>query len=341
MGAKQRYIWLDVLKIFACFFVIINHSHGLLFEISGYTQSTVTFDAIFFSICKIAVPLFVMTTGYLTLQKEISYKKTFLRIVRILVPLVLFSAHYYCYYNKENANIINFITKSVANPQNIALWYLYMLMGLYLVIPFITKIVMHSSQRDLSFFMLAFLIAPPALYLIAKEMDHTINSYIFSSFFHISVCYLVAGIYLSRLKLKFSLFITSIVLFVASEIPVIMGIINTFKTTGEMVYAFDNWSSLPVIVSSISFFYIIRYLFENISPKKKLSKFIQQVSATTFGIYLIHNLAINLLFELQFVKDIFQINSFVVLIVFQIVVFAICSVIIFILKKIPGVKWFL
>ena len=141
--------------------------------------------------------------------------------------------------------------------------------------------------------------------------------------------------------MKFSLFITSIVLFIASEVPVIMGIINTYKTTGEMVYAFDNWSSLPVIVSSISFFYIIRYLFENISPKKKLSKFIQQVSATTFGIYLIHNLAINLLFEIPFVQNIFQINSYVVIILFQIFVFALCSVIIFLLKKIPGIRWFL
>lgn len=282
-----------------------------------------------------------MTTGYLTLQKEISYKKAFLRMVRIFVPLLIISAYFYLRNNGGNGNILSFIAQSVANPQNASLWYLYMLFGLYLVIPFISKMVSNASKRDLAVFVLLFLIAPAAIQLLVKSMQHSVSSFWFSSFFPISVCYLVAGVYLSKLPLKRSLFILSVVLFLASEIPVIMSTINTYKTTGQIVYAYDAWTLLPVIVSSISFFYIIRFLLEKVNPEKRTSKVIREISATTFGVYIIHIIAINMLFGLPIVQSVFQLNSFVGLLVFQIAVFVLCSGVIFLLRKVPFIKWFL
>ena len=33
---KKRYCWADILKILACFLVIINHTGGYLLQYSGY-----------------------------------------------------------------------------------------------------------------------------------------------------------------------------------------------------------------------------------------------------------------------------------------------------------------
>lgn len=340
MSEKRRYIWLDIIKILACFFVIINHSHTRLFDAAGYSLGLVTFDAVFFSICKIAVPLFVMATGFLSLQKEVSFKKTLLRIVRILVPLILVSAYYYFRYT-YNGNFINFITTSVANPQNVALWYLYMLIGLYLVIPFITKMVLNSTQRELGLFTLIFLIIPPFLQLIVSRLGHSISSYAFSAFFPVAVGYLVAGVYLSRLPLKRSLFFAAIFLFIASEIPVILSIINTYNKTSQLVYAFDYWGSLPVVIASVSFFYIFRFLFEKIDGESRIARFIGGVSATTFGIYLIHIVAIITIYKLPVIQSMLTASPYLAMPVCQIIVFVFCSLIIFVLRKIPLIRWFL
>lgn len=340
MSEKRRYIWLDIIKIIACFFVIMNHSHNILFQTAGYNNGTVIFDAITFSICKVAVPLFVMTTGYLSLKKEISFKKTLLRIARILLPLIVASYYYYIM-NSTEGSIAGFIKSFIANPQETYLWYLYMLLGLYFVIPFITKIVLNSSRRELGLFVGLFLIAPSAINWIAGLLHYSINTNWFSSFFHISVCYLIAGVYFSKIPLKRSFLAVAIALLVASEAPVAISIIKSYKASGQMVYSYDSWSSLPVIIASISIFYILRYFFEEIKPQKRLSKFIQEVSATTFGIYLVHVLAINVLYDFSFIQSMFKLNAFFGLIVFQIIIFAACSLFIFILRKIPIVKWFL
>lgn len=341
MSEKKRYIWLDIIKILSCFLVIVNHSHGYLFQAADTNLATVTFDAVFFSICKIAVPLFVMTTGYLTLQKEVSYKKTFLRILRIFVPLVIVSTAFYWLYNGYKIDILDLFKKAIANPTHISLWYLYMLIGMYLVIPFIQKIVSNASVRDLSLFVLFFLILPTTIRFIAGFLDLNFNSFIFSSFFPESVCYLVAGVLLSKIPSKRSFLIVSIILYLASVIFVVLSIILAYKSNGQVTYSYDSWTSLPVIISSMTFFYIIRYAFENVKTDNTLSKIIQGLSATTFGVYIIHIFAINKLFYLPFMQKIIQLNAFIGILILQILIFVICSVFIFLIRKIPFVKIFL
>ena len=98
---KKRYIWLDILKIIACFCVIINHAGGYIFEYSGHNKCTVLFYSFFFSICKIGVPIFLMTTGYLLIKKDYKYKDACKSIIRILIPLLALS---FLTYYIEGAN---------------------------------------------------------------------------------------------------------------------------------------------------------------------------------------------------------------------------------------------
>ena len=81
MITKKEIIYLDILKIFACFMVIINHTNGLILE--NKTFANTTFYCIMFSICKVAVPLFLMITGALILNRNYSYKKVLKCIFRV------------------------------------------------------------------------------------------------------------------------------------------------------------------------------------------------------------------------------------------------------------------
>lgn len=85
---NKRSYYLDFLKIIACFLVIVNHAGGHILINSGYTKGATLFYSVCFSICKIAVPIFVMVTGALLLTKEQTYKSIGKRIFRILIPLI-------------------------------------------------------------------------------------------------------------------------------------------------------------------------------------------------------------------------------------------------------------
>ena len=74
-------------------------------------------------------------------------------------------------------------------------------------------------------------------------------------------------------------------------------------------YTLDSWNTFPVILMSISFFYIIRYLFENLSISPKMNNIIYKIASTTFGIYLIHTSLNHRLYRLNIIQSIFNYNS--------------------------------
>ena len=66
----KRNYWIDILKIIACFCVIVNHTGLVLLEYTNYKNIPVLVYSIMFSICKIGAPIFIMVTGYLLLRKK-------------------------------------------------------------------------------------------------------------------------------------------------------------------------------------------------------------------------------------------------------------------------------
>lgn len=70
----NRKVYLDFLRILACFLVIVNHTNSDIF-LNSSIGITWFVSITYFFICKIAVPLFVMISGAVLLGKKDSYKK--------------------------------------------------------------------------------------------------------------------------------------------------------------------------------------------------------------------------------------------------------------------------
>ena len=58
---ESKKIYIDILRIFACFMVIINHTHGFILDYKS--DINIIFYCILFSLCKIGVPIFLMITS--------------------------------------------------------------------------------------------------------------------------------------------------------------------------------------------------------------------------------------------------------------------------------------
>ena len=121
ISKENRYYWLDILKIIACFCVIVNHIGLFGLTEANCLPSAVLFYCLQFSLCKIGVPLFVMASGYLYLTSEKSnnftYKMVLKRIFRIVVPLVLMTLLFTIKENGlKNFNIFEFIINFINKP---------------------------------------------------------------------------------------------------------------------------------------------------------------------------------------------------------------------------------
>ena len=136
---KKRFLYLDILKVIAAIFVIYNHAH---FYIQSDNDIINFVNLYLFTICKVAVPLFIMTTGVLFLKRETSYKEIFTkRIPRVFIALIIVSM---CFslYKGHNPFWVFLLVFQGDNLEYIPYWcwYIYMLIGLYIMTPFLQRL---------------------------------------------------------------------------------------------------------------------------------------------------------------------------------------------------------
>ncbi len=331
---KKHISYIDFLRILACFLVIVNHSHGLVLNKGS---ENALFYTITYPLCKIAVPIFLMITGILVLDKEYDYKKVLKSIFKIFVPLVIISFLVYAKnIGLKNINLLDFTKGFIKEPYVIAFWYLYLLMGLYIVIPFIQKLIKNFDKKDYKYFLLFFLFIPSIISLLSAYFKFNLNEYFMLPFFGMAVSLLVAGNYLNKLENKKTFLIIAIIVFIVSYIGMFLSMYLPFINGGQISYKLDSWNSLPVILMAMSFLYIAKYTIKKESPK-----LIVTVSSTCFGIYLIHMIFNHRIYDLAIFQEIFKFSRVLGVLTLEITIFIICFIIVYILKKIPLIKKFL
>lgn len=338
-NVNNRIFWLDIIKILACIFVLTNHTIGYIFTYTNMNNYNTLYYAINFAICKLGVPLFIMTTGSLLLKKDISYKTITKKSIRIVIVLLLISIYIYLASNKvSDYNIIVFLKSFISNPLSFPLWYLYMLIGLYIVSPFVKKMTKNFSDKDYKIFIVLFLIIPSFLPILQNLIDVSFNNYFTYSFFPISIGYLVSGYYLSNIKLNKKTKNIFIILFILPIIYFILDMYLPFIFNKQISYSLDSWYFITNSLPAIALFYLVRYLFENKNINLYVEKIVNNISLVTFGIYLSHFLIVHRIYNLSIVQAVLSINVYLGIIFFQILTFILCGLATYILRKIPLVK---
>ncbi len=159
-NSLTRIPWLDVLRIAACFMVVFAHSGD--FFVARFDEDRTAFlsGVCWGSLMRACVPLFVMISGVLLLPVRTDmgtfYRR---RLGHILVPLLFWSLltplFYRAYGHAEGANAVYYIASFPLNFNYVTtpLWYLYMLAGLYLILPIVSAWVTQASRKDLKRFL--------------------------------------------------------------------------------------------------------------------------------------------------------------------------------------------
>ena len=319
--------WIDALRITACITVVFAHCCDPFVAHFDSNPDMFVTGVFCGSLTRPCVPLFVMITASLLLPaKAKSTYGTFCRkrVGRIIPPLVFWSIALpiltYIYFAHINpgtqnpqltvsdyttGNLINKILTPIFNFNfdTTPLWYLYMLIGLYLIIPIINSWLVQATRKEIKqlLYLWGATLFIPYIKMVAPLVGYKGNYgnmgllgecdwNTYGTFYYISgfIGYAILAYYLKTYPLQWSRKKMAIIctsMFVTGYAITSIGYIITNEYyPGNYAYLEILWyfTGINVFMMTFPVFVIIQRA--NAQPRPLLQRF----ASLTFGIYLCH-----------------------------------------------------
>mgnify|MGYP001863878113 CR=1 FL=1 len=140
IDSSNREIWLDVLKVISAFMVCLIHTVGSAYQTLQIGSSQ--WNAVLFlnALPRFAVPVFIMISGILLLNKEITHKKTVKNVKHALLLLVVWNITYIflqaILWEPREDILKQILSLPVQMGPSGHLWYSYFLVWLILIITY-------------------------------------------------------------------------------------------------------------------------------------------------------------------------------------------------------------
>lgn len=249
---KERKIGLDIIKSLATFFVVMVH-----FYLScGYYQFPIASNKMYIMTFvrwggMIAVPLFIMATGYFKSKKVVS-KAHYISILPIVITYIILCTFRMIVENKAYGQIhtVNSGIKSLLSYQSA--WYVGMYIGLMLLCPFLNKIWNSCSEKEHKVLVIS---------LAAITLMYPVTGYVFPSYFQFiyPVTYYFCGIYIKEYQPKISKVGLALLFIIATSVNTIITIVNSKGgpfAPGILAAVDNGQNSITIAVAAVSLFLI-------------------------------------------------------------------------------------
>lgn len=286
--------YIDYIKSFAILLVLLTHAHELA------VIKSVPMTSILYSIDRMGVPLFLMASGILMLDKakekglEI-FKSP--RLYQFILLLIIYSilTNAITYHLKNNYSWFNSFSFAFEfnnillygrTGSAVHLWYMFLFIPLYILSPYISKMVSSCSDRELLVFIaICVLLNQGATSYDALMGEATIINHFYKDMTGACLSFFIFGYWYCRKfntpkiqmnNVLFGCFLFILTIYIKFNLEVEQG-----KILGVL-----NWynSSISIAISSFGFFIVFYELTKNLKPSKAIT-FIAKFS---FGTYLIH-----------------------------------------------------
>jgi len=295
---KEKYFWVDVLRVFAIVSVVIVHvSADIITEWRSVSFGAWWAANLYDSLARGAVPMFVMISGALLLPQVESYRDFFRkRLQRILIPFVAWVAFYLlwqkCFY-EPSLGFPEAVRRAVSGEVHFHLWFLYLITGLYLVVPFLRVFTANATRQDLLYFLgLCFVIAS------LGPFWEGLDGFFFHTGLHLRIPVESAQGFVGYFLLGFALMKGSKPFWVpGAGLLWFAALLLCFLGSGWIVSHANKFPALfydnlapNVVLYAASFFVIVKETLPRFELRlnEAVKRSILSLSAASFGIYLIH-----------------------------------------------------
>lgn len=347
---SKRTVFLDYMRVIACFMVIMVHSCEFFF-IDGSDIGIRSMDdgywvSVFDSAFRCSVPLFVLISAYLlvpvTGSVRLFFKK---RLTRVVIPFAIWSVLYATlpyFWNSMTADeVADSLFRLTYNFNDASghMWFVYMLIGLYLFMPVISPWLQKAGKKGLEMFIALWFISSFFPYLRAYVGDIFgecyWNEYNMLWYFSGFLGYVVLAYYLHSYlnwsaKKRYILGAAAYIIGYAITGCIWYNRIPTAETLQQLELSW-RFCTPNVILESFGAFLLIETLFRNARSNRAVT----QISNLSYGIYLMH------IFVLGAVYTLFEgwFSTPVTIILVGIITFVICILVTKILSLLPKSKY--
>lgn len=260
------------------------------------------------SIVRIGLPVFFMLSGYYLLNRKSDslFKFYTKRISSILLPFIIYSLVHFYVMNYINGNwqgidVYLDMIFSGSTTLSIHFWFVYAMLGLYIISPAIKYITDKIPEQD----------TVKSIIIMVAVFYYSLYSYSasqsFSSYHHlipvqgldIWLLYFIVGGLLKRIIISKKTLYISLPIALTFHILMVYLSVNKFNFN---IYPYDSGVNMLLICS------ILLLIFSkiNLVTGSVTSLVIEKIAPLTYGIYLVHVFvfrALEKIFEIPFIVD--------------------------------------
>ncbi len=362
---KHDLTWVDYLRVIACFLVVLAHCCDAY--VSASSAESFMAGSIWGTFYRPSVPLFIMITGVLLMPTSMRIAEFYSRrLKRVLIPFAFWSilSPFLFYILVSSVTMLNptinpdhhTITAVLNNVwlwifsfnySTIPYWYVYMMVGVYLIIPIISVWVKQATQQELKMVLKLWFFTTFIQYIeiILPFIGYQGNYGSFGIFGNCSwniyttfqyvggfIGYVLLAHYLVKYPVQWSmkktvaLCILGWVVGYAISFGGFHYVRNTYPDNFNMLEIPWSYTSFNVVIMTVPIFLLIQKM--NLRPCALITK----LAEYSYGIFLIHFVIVHACYE--FVSRVIIIPPFFQLFVVVLVSFPISALIIAGLRQI-------
>ena len=349
---EARDISIDLIRIIACFMVVMIHTAAYDFDYADPASSQWMAQNVYDSFIRSGVPLFFMLSGIVFLQKKtITLSYIWKKILRLLIVYVLFYVFYKAFeVRHELVQDPLYLIRAVCwgHYPHYHLWFMLELIAIYVMLPFIHRCT--SAKPELTkYYLTVFFVFTILKTTILKILDFPDEAaqYI-NAFVRIQaldyIGYFVLGWYLNeRIKQQSDCSDRTTILF--GVVFIASALIMAFLTRSVSIQRgkpdsrwYDNFV-IFTFCEAVSLFSLLKIGFSHATEffeKERIRKVIYCISSCSFFVYLIHPFMIE--FAAHFKLTPVRFNLWISVPLFTLLYWSASMVPALIVRKIPRVN---
>lgn len=328
--------WADVARVAAIFGVIVIHACGSILYKFGEAPFEDWLSVAFLdSIVRCSVPIFVMLSGALLLQPEAepaSLPQIFRRARKVIVPLLFWNVLYLIYVSRITGAAIQW-TSMFREPPMYHLWFAYMIVGLYFLLPIFQAIFPVLRRRDdLKFYFFSLWLLVTSLPIYASNPLTVLLQQ--TSLFGYGGYFLLGGLLGASSSRRLPSLIWAAIFTGAVLVTFCLTVADS-KAAGKVVETAYLYFSLNVFVASVSAFVLLKRVVLN----EKWAFRMKWMSDLSFLVFFIHVVVLERVSNFYYLSALNSLlPTMLGVLIISFATYVCCLIVASVLRTIPGAK---
>ena len=352
---KERIKYYDTLRFLAILGIIILHNFSLFQDVGLIGDKIYSIS----EITRFGVPIFLMLTGALLLNRDIELGDFFKRrLPRVIYPFIFFIIlHIIILFLFGNYFNYPQLIKSIYKLPFSYNWYFWMILGVYLFIPIINKFIKNASMKEIEYFII---VVFGASLFYQLTLYFNIAHFFDLNFFLGPIAFVVLGYYLSKKEFNTStkkiilfallIFIITTLLKIGGQLDLPYNLFHNYQAAKSPILHSKLDLGFVQLIQASSIFILFKYIYRSTSGisfgvKKVLensiiNKIILSISKASYGMYLMNNTLEKIIGVLIVGVSITKPETIILLILIIIGVTIFSWIFVLVINKIPYLsKW--